>query len=105
MDALGATNLGMRFKDHFDESVAAKGLPNVDWGSGLWQRILGVYGVRKKFVHVVPSIARDSLMTPVVEAETAVEVLREGIKAVSLMVGPRCPPWADDDGDSGWRGL
>lgn len=103
-DALEATGLGMRFRDRFDEAVAAKGLPAVDWGRGIWQQVLQVYGVRKEFVHVVPSIVQGRLLTPLQEAEQTISVLRDGIKAVSDLVGAPHPPWANDDVDQGWQG-
>jgi hypothetical protein len=105
MDALETSTLGMRFRDNFDEAVKAKGLSPVVWGGGIWQKILGVYSTRKKFVHVVPSISQDCLMTPIEEADTAIEVLRDGIRAVCDLTSLAHPPWAADDSDVGWRGT
>ena len=104
MDTLGARNLGMRFKEHFNEAVLAKGLAPVEWGKGIWQRLLGVYAVRKEFVHVIPSISHARLLTPVQEADTTIEVLRDGIKAVCDLTGDPHPPWVADDSDQGWHG-
>ena len=93
MDALDAPKLGMRFKEYFNEAVHGKCLRPVDWGSGIWQRVLSVYSVRKEFVHVIPSISHGRLLTPVEEADTAIEVLRDGIKAVCDLTGnPLIPP-------------
>jgi hypothetical protein len=103
-DALGAGGLGMRFREKFDEAVAAKGLPAVDWGQGIWQGALQVYGVRKDFVHVVPGVSQAKLMAPLSEAEKAIAVLRDAIKAVSDLVGIPHPMWANDDSDRGWGG-
>ncbi|MCF6158498.1 MAG: hypothetical protein E3K32_07970 [wastewater metagenome] len=97
--------LGMRFREKFDESVAAKGLPPVHWGQGIWQQILHVYKVRNEFVHVIPGISQTKLMTPLQEAERALVVLRDGIKAVSDLAGLPYPPWVDDDIDRGWQGV
>ncbi len=104
-DALGAKGLGMRFRERFDEAVAVKGLPALDWGSGIWQQVMQVYGIRKEFTHVVPGISRSRLLTPLVEAERAITVLRDGIKAVSDLVGLPHPPWVADDEDRGWEGV
>ena len=103
-DATGTTGLGMRFRERFDDAVAAMGLPPIDWGQGIWQRVLQVYGIRKEFVHVVPSISHARLMTPLAEAETAIAVLRDAIKAVSNLVGLPHPAWVNDDADRGWDG-
>ena len=104
-DALEAKRLGMRFREHFDEAVANKGLPPVNWGEGIWQKILQVYGVRKEIVHVVPSISKEKLMTPLSQADLAISVLRDGIRAVSDLVGLPHPSWAADDANPGWQGL
>lgn len=102
-DALGARGLGMRFKERFDEAVQNAGLPAVDWGRGVWQQVLDVYRTRIEFTHVVPSIAQSKLLTPVADAERAISVLREGIKAVADLVGHPHPPWVGDDNDAGWK--
>lgn len=104
-DALAVTGLGMRFRERLDKAVATKGLQPVNWGQGIWQQVLQVYGVRKEFVHVVPSISQARLMTPLAEAERAIAVLRDAIKAVSDMVGLPHPAWVSDDADRGWHGA
>jgi hypothetical protein len=86
VDTLEAENLGMRFREHFDKVLEVKGLSPVDWGQGIWQQVLQVYRVRKEFVHVVPSISHARLMTPLEDAERAISVLRDGIRAVSDLV-------------------
>lgn len=103
-DVLAARGLGMRFRERFDEAVAAKGLPSVDWGQGVWQQVLQVYKVRKEFVHVVPSISCAKLMTPSEDADRAITILRDAIRAVSDLAGLPHPPWVNDDADPGWQG-
>lgn len=101
-DVLEASGLGMRFKDNLDKAVAAKGLPRVDWGQGIWQRAAKVYEVRKEFTHVKPTIDHARLLAPATEAELAITMLRDAIKEVCRLVGLSSPPWADDDEDRGW---
>lgn len=103
-DALSAQGLGMRFKERFDEALDSAGIAKVNWGGGIWQKLLEVYSVRKEFTHVVPSISQTRLLTPLAEAEKAIAVLRDGIKAVADLVGHPHPVWVSDDGDPGWRG-
>ena len=103
-DALSASGLGMRFKERFDEAVAKKGLPPVDWGQGIWQKVLVVYGTRKTFVHVVPTISHATLLSSVADAEDAIVVLRTAILAVLDLVGLPHPAWINDDADRGWQG-
>ncbi len=102
-DALGAKSLGMSFRKRFDNALALKNLPAVEWGSGIWQRIMQVYEDRKKYIHVVPGISRSELKAPLEEAERAIDVLREGIKAVSELVGLPHPGWVQDNADAGWQ--
>ena len=101
-DALEVEGLGMRFREVFNNGLAKKNLPAVDWGSGIWQQIMQVYQDRKKYTHVVPEISRSQLMAPLQEAERAITVLRDGIKAVSDLVGLPHPAWIQDDNDPGW---
>lgn len=104
-DALSASGLGMRFKERFDEAVAHKGLPPVDWGQGIWQQVLTVYGTRKTFTHVVPTISHATLLSSVEDAENAIAVLRNGIMAVLDLAGLPHPLWINDDEDRGWQGA
>jgi hypothetical protein len=103
-DALEAKTLGMRFKDQFNDAARTKGLEPVEWGKGIWQKVLQVYETRKKFTHVVPTIERTELMPPVSVAEEAIATLRKGIKEVLALVEWPHPGWVDDDLDSGWKG-
>ncbi len=102
-DTLGITGLGMRFREKFDEEIEKKGLPALDWGQGLWQQVLVVYGVRKEFIHVKPSATQGRLMTPLPEAEKAITILRQAIYAVCDLVKAPHPPWAADDHDPGFE--
>ncbi len=44
-------------------------------------------------------------MTPLEEADRAVFVLREAIKAATDLVGLPHPLWVNDDSDRGWQGA
>ncbi len=103
-DALQASGLGMRFKNRFNEAVTANGLPAIDWSQGIWQRVLQVYGVRKEFVHVVPSVSHATLLSSVTEADGTINVLRDAMKAVLDLKGLGHPAWVNDDEDRGWYG-
>lgn len=101
-DTLGVTGLGMRFRERFDEAIAKMGLPPVNWGQGVWQQVLAVYGVRKEFIHIAPTVSQARLMTPTAEAESAIAVLRNGIREVCNLVNVPHPPWVADDADPGF---
>lgn len=103
-EALQAKNLGMRFKDVFDEAIEARGLLPVDWSQGIWQQVLQVYGDRKNFVHIVPSSSHATLLAPLEKADEAITILRRAIKAVLEHSGAAYPAWVNDDEDHGWCG-
>lgn len=94
-EVLSASGLGMRFKDRFDEACTAKGISVPDWGSGLWQQVLVVYGLRKDYVH--PRVDQDRLFAAVDEAQTAITVLREAVNKIHSMAGEPAPEWVEDD--------
>jgi hypothetical protein len=93
----GASGLGNRFKERLDEAFGSKGLAPPDWESGLWQRVLSVYRMRKDYVH--PAVPQERLFAPVEEAERAIEVLRLAIKDVYARTGTPAEEWPDDDED------
>lgn len=94
----GASGLGMRFKDKLNEALDAKGFPRPDWGSGLWQDVLGIYGLRKDYVH--PAVAQERLFAPVAEADKAIATLRMAIKDMYSRTGTPAEAWPDDDQDA-----
>lgn len=102
-DALGAKRLGNRFKEGLNEAIAAQNLAPIDWGQGLWHRVLAVYQWRKGYVHV-PSTVKQAQLVPVLsEAEDAVVILRDAIKDIVTRIGAAPPHWVVDDSDAGWE--
>ena len=99
-DALGASGLGNRFKEKMNDAVSALSLPSLNWGTGIWQKVLSIYALRKDYVHV--AIPQTRLFAPVTEADEGINVLRESTKAIYAHVGKRPPTWIDDDYDRGW---
>lgn len=99
-DALRVVGLGNRFRERLDKSLAAHGLPPLQWGSGTWQRVLQVYNKRKAYTH--HAIAQADLFAQVSEADRAITILREGISAIFAHTGKTPPPWVQDDEDRGW---
>jgi hypothetical protein len=99
-DILGAQGIGRRFKDNLDVAIAKKGLPSLDWSSGIWQRITAIHTVRKDFVHVNASQA--SLFPPVEMADTAIKTIRAAIEDLFGKMRNDAPLWVQDDEDRGW---
>jgi hypothetical protein len=94
-EATGAKNLGERFKDHLNEEFDANGIPRPDWGTGLWQQVLRIYGLRKDYVH--GGIPQARLFAPEQEADEAISILRRAIQDVFHRVGQAAPLWVEDD--------
>jgi hypothetical protein len=94
-EALGVTNLGNRFKEQLNKAFEAKGKPPPNWGSGLWQEVLQVYGLRKAYVH--GGIPQERLFAPVDEADEAISIVRRAVKDVFHRLGQAEPSWVDDD--------
>jgi hypothetical protein len=99
-DALQTDKLGTRFKDRVNARLKELGLGVLDWGQGLWWRVLDVYTKRKEYVHVNSSPNR--LFPEVSEADTSIQVLREAIKSIYNHAHKVPPVWVDDDFDRGW---
>lgn len=100
--ALSTSGLGNQFRRRFDEAMAAAGNATVDWGSGLWQRVLEVYQLRKDYIH--PRIPQARLFSPLQQAEKAVTTLRAAIEDLHNRLGITAPEWIYDDVADGWQG-
>jgi len=99
-EAVEKNGLGMRFKNNMNEAITILGLEQIEWGSGLWQKILDLYGKRKSFVH--PKFGSVDLFIEIQEVEKAVSLYREGIETIYKYVGKLPPDWIKDDDDKGW---
>ena len=101
-DALGAPEIGYRFKDNLDAAIAARGLSAVDWSRGVWQRVRELQERRKAYIHKFASLSE---MFPEAEvADEAITVTREGIKSIYAHAGLQVPGWTDFDHANGWSG-
>lgn len=99
-DVLGARGLGNRFKERFDEAIKRLQLSPIEWGSGIWQRILSLYGIRKEYTHY--GISQQNLFAEVAVADDAISTIREAIIAIFAKIGITPPTWIEDDQDRGW---
>ncbi len=88
-DALNTTGIGRRFKDRLDDALAKVGLPAIDWGSGLWQRVARVHQFRKDCVHRNPS--HQALFPEASVADEAITTLRSAMADIYTRAG-NVPP-------------
>jgi hypothetical protein len=100
---LGSPGLGMRFRERFDDALDTyqSGLA-VDWGQGIWQRVLEIYQLRKDYAH--PLVPQHRLFAPLAESDKAIAVVRDAVTELHSMLQLPHPQWVDDDSDRGWQG-
>jgi hypothetical protein len=101
-DALAKQGIGHRFKENLDQALATAGLPPIDWGRGLWQRVEKIHRFRKACVHGYPT--DQELFAEVALADDAITTLREAIYDIYSRTGKAAPAWGLDDHDRGWDG-
>lgn len=94
--------IGGQFKADLFAAVAAMGLPKLDWGSDIWQRVESIHQLRIDYVH--RTISQERLFAPLEEADRAITTLREGIRAIYEHANKMPPDWIQDDEDRGWDG-
>jgi hypothetical protein len=99
-DALQINKSRSGFKDTVNARLRELGFGPLDWGQGLWWRVLNVYAKRKEYIHVNSSPSQ--LFPDVSEANTSIQVLRDAIKAIYIHAHRTPPVWVDDDFDRGW---
>ena len=98
--ALETNGIGRRFKEYLNAAISNKGLPPLNWGTGVWQDLLRVHSLRKDFVHI--NFDQEKLFPENDDAEKSIDTLRNAIKEIFLHSGKNPPEWAEDDHDRGW---
>jgi hypothetical protein len=101
-DALEAQRLGDHVKEDLDRAVAAKSLPKIHWGSGIWQQVERVHQLRIDYVH--RDIPQERLFPTLAEADLTITALRKGIRSIYRHAQKTTPDWIQDDQDRGWDG-
>jgi hypothetical protein len=96
-DVLEPRNRGNSFKEMFKAALASRSLPAVNWGVGIWKRVLEIYASRNKFTHVAAKTDVDVLRPRTSVAENAVATMREAVKALAAHAGVASPAWVEDD--------
>ena len=90
-------HLGNRFKKKLDEALDRCGFARPNWGSGLWQDVMKVYGQRKSFTHDVQD--QSTLFPDRSVADDAIRLLRLATKDMYARAGKADPKWVEDDED------
>ena len=100
-DALGIEKLESDFKRSLDQEFDKKGMPRIDFGSGLWRDINStVKGHRKLYTHFGVSLS--DRFPPVSIAEDTIKNIRDAIRDIYGRAGKTHPKWVDLDHAGGW---
>ena len=90
-------HLGNRFKENLDEALDRCGFVRPNWGGGLWQDVMKVYGQRKSFTHSVQD--QTTLFPDRSVADDAIRLLRLATRDIYSRAGKADPKWVEDDQD------
>lgn len=99
-DALSEPKISYRFKKNLDEAISKEGFNSLEWGSGIWQRVLEIQNVRKGYVHRF--ISENDYFPDTSVADEAIEIVRDAVIAIYQKVNRPVPSWVSDDDDRGW---
>lgn len=100
-DALEATDIGHSFRKNLDAAIDRKNLPRLDWSQGVWQGVSEIRRLRNEFMH--QGISNKHRFAEASQADKAIEVCRNAIKAIYAHVGKAAPDWVDDHFDPGFE--
>ena len=104
-ESLGAKRIGNRFKEEVDKAVAELRYSPLNWGNGIWQQVLKVYGWRKSLTHLgSTSLQEVEVFLSCARADEAINTLRAAIAALAAHCSMSVPLWAEDNADTGWKG-
>lgn len=100
-DALEEQGIGNRFKDDINAALNEKGLNSVNWGSGLWQKVIELKELRREYTHI--DLPQKDLWPDIQIAENAINIVREASKDIYLRANKPFKSWLEDDSDRGWE--
>lgn len=99
-DALENDAISYSFQKNVNDVIESKGLTRLDWGQGIWQKVIEIQNLRKDVIHRFPS--ESNVFPEVSVAETTIKVIREAIKSIYNHCRKDPPQWVEDDCDEGW---
>jgi hypothetical protein len=100
-DALEIEKLGMDFRQSLDAEFDKKGIPRLDFGSGIWNYINSkLKEHRKVFTHF--GVKLSDRFPPVSLAEEVITKVREAIRDFYVHLGKQPANWVALDQAGGW---
>ncbi len=99
-DALEDNQISYSFKQNLDNALKIKSFPELNWGSGIWQKVTEIQKIRKDSVH---RFADESNLFPEANvADNAIDVIRKAVTDIYRHTDNDAPKWISDDKDPGW---
>ncbi len=99
-DALNQPSISYNFRKRLDEEIEKQNFEKLEWGSGIWQRVLNLRDRRKGYVHQF--ISEVDLFPDTVIADESIEIVRESVIEIYQHVNRPVPIWIQDNNDRGW---
>jgi hypothetical protein len=100
-DSLSVPELPDRiFREGLKKALNKAGRPAINFGSGLWQRVLKLQESRNDYTHMGGKLI--NRLPPVSVAEHAIITIREAIHDIYGRMGTPSPSWVDADQSGGW---
>lgn len=101
-ELLNAKRLSGNFQQNLDAAVRDFGLPQLDWGQGIWQSVAILNKCRVDYVH--RTAAGAELLPEGAVADDALNTIRDALDDIFSKAGKMAPAWIADDSDPGWKG-
>jgi hypothetical protein len=99
-EALEDPKISYSFQRNLDVAIKNKSLPKLDWGQGLWQKVIKIQETRKRYVH---RFLTETDVFPSSEvADNVITVIREAIIFIYNHANRVSPAWVQDNEDRGW---
>jgi hypothetical protein len=100
-NALNEPNISYSFRKHLDKAIARGSLTPLNWGSGVWQKVLQLQQLRKNYVHRF--LRETELFPEAAVADNAIDVVRRAVVEIYRHSNRVPPPWIQDNEDRGWN--
>lgn len=99
-DATGDIEISYSFRRKLDSAIQSMELPPLTWGQGIWQEVVKIQDLRKRYMHRF--VTEKDLFPEAKVADEAIKTIRSAIIEIYSHVGRPAPPWTADNDDRGW---
>ena len=86
-DATGDPNISYSFKRNLEAALKQQNLPAIDWGKGIWQKVMTLQQTRKNYVHRF--VSETDLFQNADVADDAIKTTRQALSRFIPMLSGR----------------